>query len=59
MYLYRCRDGLHFTAGGNRVLFEEVVEGLGIAGLSLETLPADLPLFYDIDPNDPLKSFSN
>ncbi|XP_008783917.1 GDSL esterase/lipase At5g45920 [Phoenix dactylifera] len=53
------RDGLHLTAGGNRVLFEEVVERLRNAGLSLETLPADLPLFYDIDPNDPLKSFSN
>lgn len=53
------RDGLHFTAGGNRVLFEEVVGRLRDSGLSLETLPADLPLFCDLDPKDPLKSFSS
>lgn len=51
------RDGLHFTASGNSVLFEEVVKKLGDEGLSLEALPVDLPDLLDMDPNDPLKSF--
>ncbi|THU60669.1 hypothetical protein C4D60_Mb07t15220 [Musa balbisiana] len=51
------RDGLHFTASGNSVLFEEVVKKLGDEGLSLEALPVDLPDILDMDPNDPLKSF--
>ncbi|XP_020099647.1 GDSL esterase/lipase At5g45920 isoform X2 [Ananas comosus] len=53
------RDGLHFTPRGNRVLFEEVVQALKGVGLSLESLPVDLPLFSDVDPKDPLKSFDN
>jgi len=53
-----CRDGLHFTASGNRVLFEEVVSCLRKEGLSLESLLVDQPLFCDIDPADPLKSFT-
>ncbi|KAJ8501047.1 hypothetical protein OPV22_011599 [Ensete ventricosum] len=53
------RDGLHFTSLGNRVLFEEVVRKLRDVGLSLETMPVDQPLFYDIDPKDPLKTFCN
>ncbi|XP_072998338.1 GDSL esterase/lipase At5g45920 [Typha latifolia] len=53
------RDGLHFTASGNKILYEEVVKTLEDVGLSLKTLPADLPLFSDLDRNDPLKSFSN
>ncbi|XP_042434367.1 GDSL esterase/lipase At5g45920-like isoform X1 [Zingiber officinale] len=52
-------DGLHFTPYGNKVLYEEVVKKLRDGGLSIGTLPADLPLFSSIDPNDPLKSFSN
>lgn len=53
------RDGLHFTVRGNRILFDEVVGTLRKQGLSLETLPVDLPLFCDIDPHDPLKAFNN
>ncbi|XP_058100710.1 GDSL esterase/lipase At5g45920 [Magnolia sinica] len=52
-------DGLHLTASGNRIVFEEVVEALKKDGLRLETLPADLPLLSEIDPQDPLKSFRN
>ncbi|KAF6177144.1 hypothetical protein GIB67_025481 [Kingdonia uniflora] len=51
-------DGLHFTASGNKVLFEEVMEGLRKAGITPETLPADLPLMSEIDLLDPLKAFS-
>nr|XP_011460297.1 PREDICTED: GDSL esterase/lipase At5g45920-like [Fragaria vesca subsp. vesca] len=51
------RDGLHLTPLGNRFVFEEVVAKLRDEGLSLESLPVDLPLIADIDPNDPLKAF--
>nr|BAX25109.1 carboxylic ester hydrolase -like [Oryza brachyantha] len=40
-----------------RVVFEEVVFALKDARLGLDALPADLPLFCDMDPNDPVKSF--
>ncbi|KAM3362193.1 GDSL esterase/lipase isoform X1 [Capsicum galapagoense] len=50
-------DGLHLTQTGNKIVFEEVVEALKKKGFSLETLPVDLPVIFDIDPNDPLKSF--
>ncbi|GMH27131.1 hypothetical protein Nepgr_028974 [Nepenthes gracilis] len=50
-------DGLHLTESGNRIVFEQVIEKLRDAGLCLEHLPVDLPLFSDIDPNDPLKVF--
>uniref|UniRef100_A0A0D3GD10 Uncharacterized protein n=1 Tax=Oryza barthii TaxID=65489 RepID=A0A0D3GD10_9ORYZ len=40
-----------------RVVFEEVVFALKDASLGLEALPADLPLFCDMDPNNPVKSF--
>ncbi|XP_077228997.1 SGNH hydrolase-type esterase superfamily protein [Tasmannia lanceolata] len=53
------RDGLHLTASGNRIVFEEVVEKLKQESLSLETLALDLPLFFDIDAKDPLKTFRN
>ncbi|KAL9236819.1 hypothetical protein vseg_011445 [Gypsophila vaccaria] len=52
-------DGLHLTQTGNRIVFEEVVAKLKEAGLCLEKLPVDLPLFSDIDPNDPLQAFEN
>ncbi|KAA8519695.1 hypothetical protein F0562_013860 [Nyssa sinensis] len=51
------RDGLHLTQGGNRIVFEEVIGKLGETGLSLETLPVDLPLITEIEPNEPLKAF--
>ncbi|KAL6198339.1 hypothetical protein ACLB2K_028131 [Fragaria x ananassa] len=51
------RDGLHLAPRGNRLVFEEVVAKLRDEGLSLESLPVDLPLIADIDPNDPLKAF--
>ncbi|PON99114.1 Lipase [Trema orientale] len=51
------RDGLHLTPSGNRIVFEEVVRKLMEEGVSLETLPVDLPLISEIDPSDPLKSF--
>ncbi|KAK6797422.1 hypothetical protein RDI58_005124 [Solanum bulbocastanum] len=50
-------DGLHLTQTGNKIVFEEVLEALKKKGLSLETLPVDLPQINDVDPNDPLKSF--
>ncbi|KAG5561823.1 hypothetical protein RHGRI_004764 [Rhododendron griersonianum] len=50
-------DGLHLTQGGNRIVFEEVIAKLREAGLSLETLPVDLPRFDQIDYNDPVKAF--
>ncbi|CAH1440209.1 unnamed protein product [Lactuca virosa] len=51
------RDGLHLTLGGNKIVFEEVIGKLKEVGLSLETLPADLPFTDAMDPNDPLKVF--
>ncbi|KAL0442682.1 UNVERIFIED_CONTAM: GDSL esterase/lipase [Sesamum latifolium] len=51
------RDGLHLTENGNKVVFEEVIGQLREGGISLETLPADLPLWAEIDPKDPLKCF--
>ncbi|KAL2344912.1 hypothetical protein Fmac_006197 [Flemingia macrophylla] len=53
---YLC-DGLHLAKSGNRVVFEAVIMKLRDKGLSLESIPADLPLIENIDPNDPLKSF--
>lgn len=50
-------DGLHLSQTGNRIVFEEVIEALKTKGMSLETLPVDLPDISEMDPNDPLKSF--
>ncbi|KMZ59748.1 putative Isoamyl acetate-hydrolyzing esterase [Zostera marina] len=50
-------DGLHLTGEGNKIVFEELVSKLMEQGISIETLPIDLPHFSDIDPLDPLKSF--
>ncbi|XP_047967959.1 GDSL esterase/lipase At5g45920 [Salvia hispanica] len=52
-------DGLHLSQKGNKFVFEEVISLLAKEKISLETLPADLPLISEIDPNDPLKSFAN
>ncbi|KAF3946100.1 hypothetical protein CMV_027596 [Castanea mollissima] len=51
------RDGLHLTPSGNRLVFEELVVKLRDEGLSPENLPVDLPLFTEIDVDDPLKFF--
>lgn len=53
---YLC-DGLHLTPTGNKFVFGEVIKRLSEEQISLETLPADLPLISEIDSNDPLKSF--
>ncbi|KAJ8616441.1 hypothetical protein MRB53_035813 [Persea americana] len=50
-------DGLHLTPSGNRIVFEEVVAALTKEGISVDTLPVDLPLFSQIDSSDPQKSF--
>ncbi|KAF3451378.1 hypothetical protein FNV43_RR07473 [Rhamnella rubrinervis] len=50
-------DGLHLTQIGSRVVFEEVVKRLRDEDLTTETLPVDLPLISEIDPNDPMKAF--
>jgi isoamyl acetate esterase len=55
-----CSDGLHFTPAGNKILFYEVVKTLSSTstiGFSSECLPSDLPLFHEIDPEDPMKAF--
>lgn len=54
---YICSDGLHLTPSGNRVVFEEVIMKLKDEGISVDTMPVDLPLITEIDPNDPLKVF--
>ncbi|CAJ1961856.1 unnamed protein product [Sphenostylis stenocarpa] len=54
---YYLSDGLHLTESGNQVVFEEVITKLRDEGLSLESIPVDLPLINDIDPKDPLKAF--
>ena len=56
-FSFLCRDGLHLTPLGNRLLFEEVVFALRDASLSLQALPADLPLCSDIDPDNAVKCF--
>lgn len=52
-------DGLHLTKDGNKIVFDEVVEKLKEQGVSLETLPLDLPVYSEIDPNDSLKAFED
>ncbi|KAJ3701205.1 hypothetical protein LUZ61_004910 [Rhynchospora tenuis] len=53
------RDGLHFTPLGNKVLFDEVVKTLKDIGLSDEKLATDQPYYYEVDHNDPSKTFGN
>ncbi|XP_078431737.1 SGNH hydrolase-type esterase superfamily protein [Wolffia australiana] len=52
-------DGLHLTPEGNKIVFESIIEVLRRHGLSPDTLATDLPLFSEIDPRDPLRSFEN
>lgn len=56
---WKCSDGLHLTQIGNRFVFEEVVKMLRDEDLSPESLPVDLPLISEIDPNDPIKAFQH
>jgi lysophospholipase L1-like esterase len=54
---YLC-DGLHLTAGGNRIVFDELVNVLnGISFLRADKLPMDFPSFADIDPKNPGVAF--
>ncbi|KAL6493789.1 hypothetical protein OROGR_031698 [Orobanche gracilis] len=50
-------DGLHLAEKGNKLVFTELIKVLAEEQISAETLPADLPLYYQIDPNDPLRVF--
>jgi hypothetical protein len=51
-------DGLHLTAGGNRIVFDELVNVLnGISFLRADKLPMDFPPFSDIDPKNPGVAF--
>ncbi len=51
-------DGLHLTAGGNRIVFDELVNVLnGISFLRADKLPIDFPSFVDIDPKNPGVAF--
>ncbi|KAG6419229.1 hypothetical protein SASPL_121445 [Salvia splendens] len=59
IHLPKCSDGLHLSQKGNKFVFEEVINLLAKEQISLEALPADLPLISEIDPSDPLKSFGN
>ncbi|XP_065879925.1 GDSL esterase/lipase At5g45920 [Euphorbia lathyris] len=53
------RDGLHLTWSGNKFVFEEVIKKLKEEGMSVDTIPVDLPLISDIDLDNPLKAFHN
>ncbi|KAH9546864.1 hypothetical protein CY35_11G004000 [Sphagnum magellanicum] len=51
-------DGLHLTAGGNRIVFDELVNVLnGISFLRADKLPIDFPSFADIDAKNPGVAF--
>ncbi|XP_004485872.1 GDSL esterase/lipase At5g45920 [Cicer arietinum] len=50
-------DGLHLTNEGNQLVFHEIIRKLREGGLNIESMPVDLPLIGDIDPNDPMKAF--
>lgn len=53
----KCSDGLHLTNEGNQLVFHEIIRKLREGGLNIESMPVDLPLIGDIDPNDPMKAF--
>ncbi|KAI3737324.1 hypothetical protein L2E82_27322 [Cichorium intybus] len=50
-------DGLHLTADGNGVVYEEVVKVLNGAWLSASEMPLDFPHHSQIDPHNPEKAF--
>ncbi|CAI9118208.1 OLC1v1019743C1 [Oldenlandia corymbosa var. corymbosa] len=51
------RDGLHLTAEGNAVVYQEVVRVFNEAWLSAPKMPYDFPHHSQIDPKDPGKAF--
>ncbi|CAN6453140.1 unnamed protein product [Victoria cruziana] len=51
-------DGLHFTAEGNAVLYDEVIKVLFNGGLHAPKMAYDFPHHSEIDPQDPQKSFN-
>ncbi|KAH9624560.1 hypothetical protein KSS87_000714 [Heliosperma pusillum] len=52
------RDGLHLTAEGNEVVYQEVLQVFNQAGLSSSVMPFDFPHHSKIDPKNPEKAFS-
>ncbi|CAK9230860.1 unnamed protein product [Sphagnum troendelagicum] len=53
-------DGLHLSVGGNRIVFNELVNVLNdILFLRADKLPMDFPPFGDIDPKDPGVAFQS
>ncbi|PPS05135.1 hypothetical protein GOBAR_AA15552 [Gossypium barbadense] len=51
------RDGLHLTAEGNAVVFEEVVKVFKEAWLDASEMPYDFPHHSEIDGKNPEKAF--
>lgn len=52
-------DGLHLTAEGNAIVYEEVVKVFNEAGLSAPNMPYDFPHHSEIDEKNPEKAFQN
>ncbi|CAK9275446.1 unnamed protein product [Sphagnum jensenii] len=53
-------DGLHLSVGGNRIVFNELVNVLNdILFLRADKLPMDFPPFGDIDPKNPGVAFQS
>jgi hypothetical protein len=53
-------DGLHLSVGGNRIVFDELVNVLNnILFLRADKLPMDFPPFGDIDPKNPGVAFQS
>ncbi|CAA3002500.1 GDSL esterase lipase At5g62930 [Olea europaea subsp. europaea] len=52
-------DGLHLTAEGNAIVYEEVVKVFSEAGLSAPNMPYDFPHHSEIDGKNPEKAFQN
>ncbi|XWS50949.1 hypothetical protein CRYUN_Cryun12cG0135000 [Craigia yunnanensis] len=50
-------DGLHLTAEGNAVVFQEVVSVFNEAWLSAAEMPYDFPPHSEIDGKNPEKAF--
>ncbi|KAK9090394.1 hypothetical protein Sjap_023571 [Stephania japonica] len=51
------RDGLHLTAEGSALVYEEVVRVLGEGGLVASEMPFDFPQYSEIDWKNPEKAF--
>ncbi|KAK9113721.1 hypothetical protein Syun_020518 [Stephania yunnanensis] len=50
-------DGLHLTAEGSALVYEEVVRVLGEGGLVASEMPFDFPQYSEIDWKNPEKAF--